>query len=107
MLHLNSKMIFVMFVKDLKLLQEMQALWNQIDNDPKIAELIDDLKKDKLLKNNKIVIFTESKETENTYLTIYINISGEGNVLLQYQGLLTPDTAIKMFPRQRHNHRKI
>jgi len=83
-------------LKDLKLLQEMQALWNQIDNDPKIAELIDDLKKDKLLKNNKIVIFTESKETGEYLLdNLYKTFPEKVMFYCSTGGLLTPGHSYK------------
>lgn len=49
--------------KDLELLSKMNFLWSQIDDDPKINEFIHQLKKNKLFKKNKLIIFTESKET--------------------------------------------
>jgi hypothetical protein len=48
---------------DLKLLKAIRDLWSIVDSDPKIETFIDDLKTNKELKNKKIIIFTESKET--------------------------------------------
>ena len=52
---------------DLKILKEIQSLWNNIDRDPKLIELIKVLlgKEYPVLKDNKVIIFTESKETAN------------------------------------------
>jgi len=48
---------------DLKILLEIHELWKHINRDPKILTLIDKLKNIKVLKENKLLIFTESKET--------------------------------------------
>jgi len=48
---------------DLESLLKIKNLWNDVTNDPKIEKLISILKKDKNLKDNKIVMFTESSET--------------------------------------------
>lgn len=48
---------------DLKLLQVIRDLWSVVDSDPKIETFINDLKTNKELKEKKIIIFTESKET--------------------------------------------
>ena len=48
---------------DLECLLTIQNLWKDVNVDPKIKKLISILKKDKNLKNNKIVMFTESTET--------------------------------------------
>lgn len=49
--------------KDLEILKEIQKLWKKVKSDPKLEQFIDDLKNNKALKRNKLVIFTESKET--------------------------------------------
>jgi ERCC4-related helicase len=46
---------------DFNLLKELYEKWEQVNEDPKIEELEYHLKND--LKNKKIIIFTESKET--------------------------------------------
>lgn len=48
---------------DLKLLLEIQELWKHINRDPKLLTLLDKLKTTSVLKENKLLIFTESKET--------------------------------------------
>lgn len=58
--------------QDLKLLKEISKLWAPINDDPKLEKLVKELRTDKYLKKNKVIIFTESKETgdylfENLY----------------------------------------
>ena len=48
---------------DYKLLQKIEALWKNVNSDPKLDTFIEKLKKDKTLKQNKLIVFTESKET--------------------------------------------
>lgn len=48
---------------DLSILTEIENLWSKIESDPKLEKLIDLLKKDQIIKNSKLLIFTESKET--------------------------------------------
>ena len=48
---------------DLECLLTIQNLWKDINSDPKIKKLTSILKNDKNLKNDKIVMFTESTET--------------------------------------------
>ena len=49
--------------KDLTLLENIQKLWGDIDSDPKLEQFINELKENLILKENKVVVFTESKET--------------------------------------------
>lgn len=48
---------------DLDLLKKIHMMWKDITRDPKIERFIDELSAKKVLKNNKLIIFTESKET--------------------------------------------
>jgi len=48
---------------DLKILKSIKNLWQEVVSDPKLEQFIFELKKTKSLKKNKLVIFTESKET--------------------------------------------
>lgn len=48
---------------DLEILREVKKLWRKVDSDPKLEQFIQQLKKVQALKKNKLVIFTESKET--------------------------------------------
>src|SRR5690554_5878245 len=59
---------------DLQLLKRVNELWKDIDDDPKLEKFISDLKTVNTLKKQKLVIFTESKETGD-YL--YENLSTE------------------------------
>ena len=48
---------------DLKLLNDIRDLWKNIDQDPKLDQLQTELQTNSILKNKRLVIFTESKET--------------------------------------------
>jgi len=50
-------------IQDLNVLKEVKKIWSKVKRDPKIIKFIDVLKTDPILKNKKIIIFTESKET--------------------------------------------
>jgi len=55
------------FIRDLRadlvLLQDIQALWHQLEDDPKLNQFVTDLQTHPHLKDQKVIIFTESKET--------------------------------------------
>ncbi|RIJ45516.1 helicase [Maribellus luteus] len=65
---------------DLNLLKHVQNIWKNIDEDPKLEKFIIDLKSTKTLKKQKLVIFTESKETGD-YLYDNLNNEFPGKVL--------------------------
>lgn len=48
---------------DLQLLHEIKKLWENVNTDPKLESFVNELKSNVVLKKNKIVVFTESKET--------------------------------------------
>ncbi|MGM0377811.1 MAG: helicase-related protein, partial [Bacteroidota bacterium] len=48
---------------DLAILKEIKTLWQQVKRDPKLLKFKDELSKNRILKNNHLIIFTESKET--------------------------------------------
>ena len=48
---------------DIEALLTIENLWKDIYKDPKLDKLLSELKHDKRLKENKIIIFTESSET--------------------------------------------
>jgi superfamily II DNA or RNA helicase len=63
------------FIRDLRsdllLLQDIQALWHGIDDDPKLNQFVIDLQNHPHLKEQKLIIFTESKETgDHLYATL-------------------------------------
>ncbi|OQA97330.1 MAG: RNA polymerase-associated protein RapA [Spirochaetes bacterium ADurb.Bin218] len=70
--------------RDLELLKAIKKDWDTITRDPKIETLIKNLKENSDLKNKKILIFTESKETAE-YLTA--NVTTQlGNIALLFHG---------------------
>src|SRR5690606_35175044 len=48
---------------DLAILREIKMLWDEVNTDPKLEKFIECLKSTAALKSNKLVVFTESKET--------------------------------------------
>ncbi|TMS41017.1 MAG: helicase [Methanobacterium sp.] len=48
---------------DLKLLKEIHQMWKGIEQDPKLDKFIEVLRNDKNLRRNRLLVFTESKET--------------------------------------------
>lgn len=48
---------------DLSILRDIAKMWRRINRDPKLAKFIDALSSQKVLQDNKLIIFTESKET--------------------------------------------
>lgn len=49
--------------EDLVLLRRIKKNWETVDHDPKLEEFIRRLNSDEILKKNKLIVFTESKET--------------------------------------------
>jgi len=66
---------------DHDILLEVKKLWQKVNRDPKLFKIIKELSKNAVLKNNHLIIFTESKETAN-YLFKNINEEYPGKVLL-------------------------
>lgn len=48
---------------DLEILRDIKKMWANVNSDPKLEQFISELKRNPALKKNKVVIFTESKET--------------------------------------------
>lgn len=65
---------------DLKILQEIESLWKDVERDPKLDKFVELLKKDSILKKNKLIVFTESKETAD-YLGEKLNAKFNKEVL--------------------------
>jgi len=59
----KSKTFIEALEQDLAMLKRLGDAWAEIDVDPKLDEFKRELKKNLILKNNKLIIFTESKET--------------------------------------------
>lgn len=67
--------------KDLAILQDLQNVWKTISQDDKLEYFIKELKTRRELRHNKLIIFTESKETAE-YLRDKIQEKMSENVIL-------------------------
>jgi superfamily II DNA or RNA helicase len=67
--------------RDLDTLLEVKKLWMNVKRDPKLLKIIDELSINTVLRDNHLIIFTESKETAN-YLFKNINEKYNDGVLL-------------------------
>lgn len=67
--------------KDLAILQNLKYIWDTVQTDDKLEYFINELKNNKDLKHNKLIIFTESKETAE-YLTKSIENRLNENVIV-------------------------
>ena len=70
---------------DLEILRQIRELWRDIDEDPKLDQLIHDLGKNRTLKKKKLVIFSESKETGD-YLFEKLSAGFPGKVMVYSSG---------------------
>ncbi|MGD0020902.1 MAG: helicase-related protein [Smithellaceae bacterium] len=68
----NEKNFFTDLKSDLEILRQIKILWQKITRDPKLIKFIQQLAQNKILKESKLIIFTESKETAE-YLSKNIN----------------------------------
>lgn len=96
------------FIKDLEsdyeILKQVQALWQNVNHDPKLIKFLNELSKNKILKDNKLIVFTESRETAE-YLSDNINKKFPDTALLFRggSGEATRDKVIENFDaRARH-----
>jgi len=67
--------------KDLKTLREIQKIWSAIDRDPKLLQFLDILSSHPILKKNKLILFTESKETAD-----YLNENLQRYKVIEFTG---------------------
>lgn len=67
-------------VQDLETLQNIQALWQGVEDDPKLDKFLACLRDDKTLAQEQMVIFTESRET-GEYLFRALNAEYPGQVI--------------------------
>jgi superfamily II DNA/RNA helicase/HKD family nuclease len=90
--------------KDLKTLQKIKRWWDKIDYDPKLEKFILELRNNKKLKKNKLIIFTESKETAE-YLHINLTKQLKEKVILFHGGSNQTDlnTVISNFDAKAKN----
>ncbi len=57
---------------DLAILKKVRTLWSKVERDPKLLAFLSQLSRNKFLKSNKLIVFTESKETAE-YLAAHVN----------------------------------
>ncbi|MBE3089196.1 MAG: helicase, partial [Actinobacteria bacterium] len=67
--------------KDLKTLREIQKMWSAVDRDPKLLQFLDILSSHPILKKNKLIVFTESKETAD-----YLNENLQKYKVIKFTG---------------------
>ena len=70
---------------DIKTLLKIKELWKDIDYDPKLDSFLDKIKADKILSKNKLIIFTESKETA-IYLSEKLQAKLNEKILIYHGG---------------------
>ncbi len=91
---------------DLKILKHIKSMWNEIKRDPKLETLTKNLKNHPILKNKKLILFTESKETAE-YLAQNIN-EKFGEIALLFHGSSSEeirDKVIENFDAKARNKR--
>ena len=80
----SSKDFLPHLIKDLehdfKLLEKIEGMWKNVNEDPKLDEFIKRLSKEKILKEHKLLVFTESKETAD-YLYAKLNPKFDNKVM--------------------------
>jgi len=69
---------------DLKILKHIRDMWTQVKRDPKLLKFLDMLSNRNVLKESKLIVFTESKETAN-YLAKALS-QKLGNQVLLFTG---------------------
>ena len=95
---------------DLAILEQIQEMWSKIDRDPKLLRLLDELSMNDVLRQNKVILFSESKETAD-YLEKAVNrkFTGEAVVYHGSSGAAMRETIIRNFDakakRQKNDYR--
>lgn len=90
----SSKDFMPHLIKDLEhdfiLLQNIENMWRNVNEDPKLDKFIEILSKDRILKEHKLIIFTESKETAD-YLGAKLNPKFDNKVMVFSSDSSSPD----------------
>ncbi|MEW6508796.1 MAG: helicase-related protein [Bacteroidota bacterium] len=82
---------------DLNTLREIQSLWDEINTDPKLDELTHLLKTNSVLKDSKLIIFTESKDTaEYLESELQSRLGRDGKMVLAFTGQSTANVKEKI-----------
>jgi len=92
---------------DLGILKEIQSLWNRVKRDPKLISFIDLLSSRQILRKNKIIVFTESKETaeylakslEYKFLNKVLAFTGGSSALIREKTIENFDARAR-FPKE-------
>jgi len=79
---------------DLEALKNIQSLWSNVKTDPKLEKFIELLKTDTILNKNKLIVFTESKETAH-HLEEMLNPEFD-NKVKAYSSISSPAERIKV-----------
>ncbi len=66
---------------DLEILKEIQSLWSEVHRDPKLDQFILEASNKSVLKKNKLIVFTESRETAE-YIGEELNKKLSGGVVV-------------------------
>ena len=77
--------------KDLKTLREIQKIWSAVDRDPKLLQFLDILSSHPILMKNKLIVFTESKETAD-----YLNENLQKYKVIEFTGGSSESTRRKV-----------
>ena len=75
-------------VLDLDILRQISALWQEVNNDPKLEYFTKELLENPILKDRKVIVFSESRETvdylqenlEKTFAGKVLSYSSQGGV---------------------------
>ncbi len=93
--------------KDLEILRRIKSMWENVRRDPKLEKLLYELEQNQVIKDKKIIIFTESKETAE-YITESINRRFGKEIALLFHGGVSEsvrDKVIENFDARARNKR--
>ncbi|MGP8336640.1 MAG: helicase-related protein, partial [Methanosarcinaceae archaeon] len=79
---------------DIEALKNIRSLWNNVKTDPKLEKFIELLKTDTVLSENKLIVFTESKETAH-HLEDMLNPEFD-NKVRAYSSMSSPSDRIEI-----------
>jgi len=91
---------------DLDILKEIHHLWTEVSRDPKLSTFLQKLSTNPILKKNKLIIFTESKETaeylakniETTFPNQTLCFTGSSSAMVREQVIENFDARAR-FPK--------
>jgi len=94
---------------DLDILRKIQSLWSKVDHDPKLLKFIDLLSSRPILKKNKVIVFTESKETadylaqrlDKKFLNTVLSFTGASSAAVREKAIENFDARTR-FPKDNY-----